>query len=486
MGLLSSLAFAPLFFFPILLISFSYFLLLIHLAKSKKIAFFTGWWFGFGFFLAGLYWISFALLVDINSFWWLIPFAILLIPAILATYVALVAFLAKLLSKNQYSLLVNFICLWVVAEIIRVNILTGFPWLLIGYSLCFSDYTIQLASVLGIYGLSFVGLFISCTPFLLLLSNKKRDFIWVILAILIFITNYGFGYMRLKEYPTTYTTTMIRVVQANIPQNLKWDYKETMNNLLKHINLSKQEHNKIDYVIWPESAIAFPLALQDRLMLGNILPKNSLLLSGGIRVDNANHPTSVWNTVFVINAQGEIMDFYDKTHLVPFGEYIPFKKFIPVTKITHGTLDYSSGFGLKRIKVSNQLPSFTPLICYEAYFPEKTIASGSQPDFIINFTNDAWYGNTSGPYQHLHMTRLRAVEQGIPIIRAANTGISAIIDSYGRILSELPLNNSGVIDTYLPDIVPRTTLYNKKNNKLIFYGIIIFFLISCKFITKLT
>ena len=486
LGLLSALAFAPVLLLPILLITFSYFLLLLSRATNKKSSFLLGWWFGFGFFIAGLYWISFALLLDIDSFGWLIPFAVLLIPAILAIYIGLIGLLAKILSKNKYQLLVNFICLWVLFEIIRVNILTGFPWLLLGYTLCFSDSMLQLASVFGVYGLSFVVLCIVCVPYLLLDQYKKTDALFIAAALLIFTANYSFGYFRLQNPMSELSNTMIRVVQANISQNLKWDSEERLNNITKHANLTKQNNDKIDYVIWPESAISFPLSLQSRLKINDIIPKNSFLLAGGIRVDDERNTTEIWNSMFVINHDGHIVDFYDKMHLVPFGEYVPLKKFTPVTKVTHGAIDFSSGSNLKTIKVNKNLSSFTPLICYEAYFPEDIIIKKQPPDFIVNFTNDAWYGNTSGPYQHLYMTKLRAIEQGIPVVRAANTGISAVIDSYGRILKMLPLNSEGIIDLQLPKALETTTIYSKYWNSLVFTVLPIFFLICSQLINKLT
>ena len=465
---------------PIIAITFPIFLLLISQINTLKKVFTAGWCFGFGFFLAGLYWISFALLVDIDSFGWLIPFAVLIIPAILAVYVGLIALITKLLSKNKYQLVISFTCLWVIAEIIRVNILSGFPWLLIGYSLCLSDSMIQFASILGIYGLSLVTLCAVCPLYLLLNHYRKLDLFIVIGGFVIFVTNFCYGYHRLEISPTNYTDTKIRIVQANIEQTLKWDTKQQTDNLLKHMNLSKINNDNIDYVIWPESAITFHVSLDDQLQAINILSKNSYLLTGGIRINDTRKPSMIWNTIFVINSTGKIVDFYDKAHLVPFGEYIPLKNFIPVTKITHGTLDFTPGAVIKTIKPNHSLPSFSPLICYEAYFPENVILKEQQPNFIVNFTNDSWYGNTSGPYQHLHMTRLRAVEQGMPVIRAANTGISAVIDSYGRITKKLSLNSSGVIDSYLPNMIILPTLYNRYGNLLISSILIIFLLLAYK------
>lgn len=486
LGLLSPLAFAPVFLFPILFVTFSCFLFLLSNSISKKNAFLLGWWFGFGFFISGLYWISFALLLDVSSFGWLIPFAVLLIPAILAIYVGLTGLLAKTFSKNKYQLLINFICLWTIVEIIRVNILTGAPWLLLGYSLCFSDSMLQSASIFGVYGLSFVVLCITCSPYLLLNQYKKIDLVFIAAALLIFIANYSFGYIRLQHSTQDLSNTKIRIVQANISQDLKWDPEEKLNNMTKYANLTSHNNKDIDYIIWPESALPFPISSQNKIKLNGIIPKDSFLLTGGVRIDDQNRPTEIWNSMFAINHEGQIVNFYDKIHLVPFGEYIPLKKFIPITKITQGTIDFSPGQTLKTIKTSNNLPSFAPLICYEVYFPENIVLKKQAPDFIVNFTNDGWYGNTSGPYQHLYMTKLRAIEQGIPVIRAANTGISAVIDPYGRIVEKLTLNSSGIIDSNLPNSLKAKTIYNKFSNNLVYSVLLIFFLVCSRLIKKLT
>lgn len=479
-GLASALAFAPVFFLPILVISFSGLLLSIASAANKKVAFLVGWWFGFGFFLSGLYWIAFALLVDIASFAWLIPFAVLGIPAILAIYIGLTALLAKIFSKNKYQLVLNFVAFWLVFEILRVNILTGFPWLLLGYSLCFSDTAIQSASIFGVYGLSFVVLCLACCGYLLLDRCSKRDIIHVSIALFIFAANYGFGYTRLITHEQGFTDAKIRIVQADIKQNLHADFKEKLGNFQKHIDLTKQGDGKgFDFIIWPEAGIDFPLTLTQRLNFAEFIPKDSVLLTGGIRVDDVMRPTKVWNSMFAIDHQGQIVDYYDKAHLVPFGEYIPFKSLLPINKVTHGVIDFSQGAGLKEIKL-DQKPSFAPSICYESYFPEEMLQKSRRPDFIINFTNDAWYGNTSGPYQHFHMTRMRAVEQGVPVIRAANTGISAVINSQGQILAKLPLNSSGVIDSYLPKVSNNPSFFNEHGNLLIYYLIFLLFIVVCK------
>lgn len=468
LGGLSALAFAPIFFFPILAISFTGLLILISNSVNLKQCFLIGWCFGFGMFLAGLYWISFALLVDIGSFAWLIPFAVFAIPAILAIYVGFIAVLSKLFSKNSYQIVLNFVLIWVLFEIVRVNLFSGYPWLVMGYSLAFSDESIQVSSVLGVYGLSLIVVFSGCSLYPYIIDQRRNKLTLFVMAILIAIVNYGYGALRLHRNVTEYSSSLVRVVQGNIPQDVHARFDQKLKNIQILADLSAPNHNNFDYVIWPEGAIDFPLSIQSKLQFSNFIPENGYLLSGVLRVDDDDHIRKIWNSVFVINSFGEVVKYYDKRHLVPFGEYIPFKSFLPVTKITQGALDFSKGNDVGQLSVDARVPSFVPLICYEAYFAEDVGKISKDSKFLVNFTNDAWYGTSSGPYQHLYMTKLRAVERGLPMIRAANTGISAIYDSYGREVAKLQLNSRGVIDSNVPLVANKSTFYNKYGNNIVF------------------
>ena len=191
--------------------------------------------------------------------------------------------------------------------------------------------------------------------------------------------------------------------------------------------------------------------------LKEAIPSGAYLLTGAPRKDSAG--LAVWSSLFVLDSQGAISAHYDKTHLVPFGEYVPFRKILPIDKLTPGTMDYSPGSKLETLEVDG-IPPFSPLICYEAIFPGKVINPETDPKWLLNITNDAWYGHTSGPYQHLAIVRVRAIEEGMPLVRAANNGISAVMDAYGKILYHLDLNEIGFIDFDLPKALMHRTFYS--------------------------
>lgn len=242
------------------------------------------------------------------------------------------------------------------------------------------------------------------------------------------------------------------------------------------MNLSVLEAKRpLSAIIWPEAAVPMLLntSADAQRMLAQIIPSNGILLTGASRKENKN----LYTGLSVLNEKGDIIHSYDKTHLVPFGEYVPFKQFLPVEKITPGAIDFTAGKGIETVSPSN-IPPFSPLICYEALFPGEVVQSPSatymsathltkrpaehpakRPEWLLNLTNDAWYGRSSGPYQHLALTRLRAIEEGLPLIRAANNGISAVIDANGRILYKLGLDDVGFIDFELPKPL-KTTFYS--------------------------
>ncbi len=483
-GFVSSYAFAPTYWLLLIFITFPIFMRMLYKSKSYRKSFFIGWSFGFGYFLGGLYWISYSLLVDNKLFGWLIPFAIIFIPLILALYIGVLGIIVHKLKPQNGSttgFAVLFVCLWTLFEIIRTNLFTGFPWLALGYSLSRSTVMLQSASIGGVFLLSFILLCSISVIFVIANSAFNKGSLKLpIIAICAFISlpiiNYIYGKYRLQNANVEFTKYHIRIVQPNISQHLKWSAQQQYKNLLKTIALTSESLKDNNYIIWPESATStYPLNKEEtRNLVKKAIPKNSYLISGGLKYGKN---LEVWNSIFVIDHEGKVVDSYDKIHLVPFGEYIPYRKFLPfsINKITHGLSDFSPGTTVKVIKIKD-LPSFRPLICYESFFPKEILNKKSGiPKLLINFTNDAWYGNSPGPYQHLDMTILRSIEYGIPIIRAANTGISAITDPYGRYLHSLPLNKEGVIDEKIPFPIAYSTIYSINGDYTLF--IILFFLL---------
>lgn len=481
-GAFCNLAFAPFYFFAAAIFSIATLYFLLEKPSNKKEIFYLGFFYGFGYFLAGVYWISISLLVDAQSFAWLIPFALTLIPAALGLYFGLFALSYKLLikkfnfSKTHQKTLI-FVILWLVFEVLRSFLFTGFPWNLIGYVWFFNNNFVQIANVFGIFGLSFFAVLVSLFPTLFFdfngkkfkfkkpnLGNKIHATIIFIIVAAIFI----YGHLRIDDRRIIADNSVkLRLIQANIKQDMKWDAKQKYDNLLKHINLTNSPNfSDKKIVIWSETSVpyAFDSNLELLEKLSDAMPNDSSLITGGLRVkySELDQVSDVWNSVFALSKVGDktfINDYYDKHHLVPFGEYVPLQKFLPfIDKITDGAIGFSQGMGPKTLKIDNF--SFSPLLCYEAIFSDKIIDKKNRPDLLVNLTNDAWFGKSSGPYQHFDMTRMRAVEYGIPLARVANTGITAFVDPFGRVMEKIDLNEEGIIDVVLVRNLPPTIYSN--------------------------
>ncbi len=493
LGVLLTLALPPFFVTPLIIPAFSGLFLLTLSAPSKRRAFADGWWFGLGFFTTGLYWICLSMFVEIGQFWWVVPFALFGLPVILAVYTGLAAWFFKVVSDGgrvtseelpftRHSPLATqaflFASVWTFAEYARGHLFSGFPWNLAGYVWTVTDTTLQPASLVGAYGLSWLAVIVGTLPALAVLGEKYAwRYIGVGAAACALL--WGWGAWRLETHPTDYTLLTLRIVQANIPQSLKWDPKQEDFNFSRHVLLSKRS-GSADITLWPESAVPFPITPNGKVFSGlaGIAPKGGVLLTGGMRIEGDEQNWRIWNSLFAVDQEGMVSATYDKRKLVPFGEYIPLRAFLPLPKITHGTKDFSSGMQGNGINIEH-IPPLAALVCYEAIFPELAVQSPDAPiktppppQWLANVTNDAWFGTSTGPYQHLQMVRMRAVEQGLPLVRAANTGISALIDPYGRILQSLPLNHEGVLDGRLPKPAQRT-LYAKNDGLLNFILIII-------------
>jgi apolipoprotein N-acyltransferase len=461
LGGLVALALPPLYIIPAAIIGFSAHLYQLSVCANKKQAFWLGWWFGWGYFTAGLYWIAIALTVDMAQFWWMIPFAIFGIPAILAFYTALVSLITFVIPRNGWQKVIVFAILWTVAEMLRGYLFTGFPWNLVGYIWAVSDNMLQITSITGILGLSLVTVLAFAMPFTIEKSGYKPTIITF--AVLIFI--WLGGAVRLSGELVAPTDKMVRIVQGNIKQDDKWDTDLRADIVHKYINMSRSPGlDKITAVVWPESAIPYFVEPGSSLLkvVKDAAPPHGYLLTGSMHAEHLEHDFigKMWNSFHIIDHDGKIAAVYDKHHLVPFGEYMPFREILPIEKITGGMGDFESGNGAVTLQVED-LPGISPLICYEAIFSGAVTDKNSSPQLMINVTNDAWYGNSSGPYQHFNMVRVRAVEEGIPLIRAANTGISGVIDAYGRVVAKTNLGEDKVLDEYIPSSIGNKTIYNR-------------------------
>jgi apolipoprotein N-acyltransferase len=269
------------------------------------------------------------------------------------------------------------------------------------------------------------------------------------------------GALRLVRSPPQDTAIWLRIVQPSIPESLKWDPAAAAANFGRLLALSAAPAPQpVAAVLWPEAAVPFflgrdPLARRE---IARIVPPHGYLVTGTLRGNPPPAPVEkVWNSLEAIDADGDIVAHYDKVHLVPFGEYVPFRRFLPFPKITAGTIDLTAGRRRRTIAL-NGLPPFAPLICYEAIFPGAVLDRTRRPEWMLNLTNDAWYGRSSGPFQHFAIARTRAVEEGLPLVRVANNGVSGVIDAFGRVPIHINLDAIGYADVRLP-AAARPTFY---------------------------
>ncbi len=480
-GAIASLGFPPVYALPLFVAGLFFALWVCTKDCSYIDTVRRSYWFGVGFFCAGFYWISNALLIDINTFGFLYPvalasfglfFGLFLIPPFVAW-----RFFEK---TNVWYQILGFSSVFVLTEYVRSFLFTGFPWNLAGTMFAFSDILVQTASLIGTYGLSFV--FLICT-FCLLAFFKKYHKSAVCVFCLILCAMFVFGFYRLKNYDSTPSEIKGRIVQPSIPQRLKWDQDSLEDNLENYINMSTKEgFEDVKFVVWGETATPFnpsDLAYY-RMIIKEAIPKDGYLMTGALRYDRKKN--KLYNTLVVLNDQGETIAFYDKHHLVPFGEYLPFRRFLPewIKPIAAQMSDFSAGEKYKKITLKG-LPAFGALICYEVIFPDAVLNRKDKPDFIVLVSNDGWYGQSSGPYQHLVAARMRALEEGITIIRSANNGISALINPLGQTVAEIPLNKKSVLDFSLPKILKVKTCYASVGAYIVPLLMLILFLSLCFF-----
>jgi len=459
LGAASALAFAPLDLVFVVWPAFTGLAWLLALASGWRAAFAIGWGFGFGQFVAGLFWIGSAFFVDAGRFGWLVPLPVVALPAGLALIPGLALAATAWLPARPGWHAVRLAVAWAVAEYARGHLLTGFPWNLTGDIWAASEVMAQSSALIGGYGVGLVTVWLAALPAdLRLLAPRPRTALFG-LALAVAAAAAGGGAWRLAgATDATVPGVRLRLVQAAIPQAEKWRPDKRAANLARHLQLSSAPGaDAITHVIWPEAAVPYFVASDARVrgLLGRLAATLAggagLVITGTLRREDRPDGFRVYNSVTAIAAGGRVVAAYDKVHLVPFGEYLPARRWLRplgLDNLAAGDTDFSVGTSLAPVALGG-LPAARVLVCYEAIFGDEIVA-GDRPGWLLNLTNDAWFGELTGPYQHFAQARARAVELGLPLVRAANTGISAIVDAYGRVIGRLGLGRAGVVDGPLP------------------------------------
>ncbi len=429
---------------------------LLEGSSGWRAAFGIGWLAGAGHFAVTMFWIVEPFLVDPTLHGWMAPFALPAMAFGLGLFWAVAFAAARSFGARGAALAVLLACLWATAEFARSHLLTGFPWVLPGY-VWVETPVMQVAALLGPHVLGFLTLLGGLM--LGLLSRRGAVFAGLLVA-----AGWGYGALRLAEpLPERTDPVVVRLVQPDAVQALKWDplWQAEFRNRLVTATAAPGDPPP-DVVIWPETAVDFLLgeAPAEQAALGTLLGPDAHLVLG-LRRREAGPDGPLWfNSLAVLGADGSALGVYDKHHLVPFGEYMPAAGFVARLRVpgleTLTGSGFSAGPGARLVEVDG-LPAFLPLICYEAIFPHGMTAPEGRADWLVQITNDAWFGQISGPYQHLAQARIRSIEQGLPLARAANTGISAMIDARGRVVASLGLGETGYLDGLLPAALPPTT-----------------------------
>jgi apolipoprotein N-acyltransferase len=493
----SALALPPISLWPAPFITFPILVWLVDGAAAGRLgpvwaSASCGWWFGFGFFLAGLYWVGNAFLVDAKTFGWLLPIAVTALPAGMALYTAFGLALARVLWTRGATRVLALATGLTVSEWLRGHLFSGFPWNTFGYALVSPLWLAQGAALIGIWGLTFVAVAVYASPAVLAddRSVTKRPWVPVALSGMLIVALAAFGAVRLAMLPTSYVDGVrLRIMQPNVTQDAKFNPSRKREVMGHYLALSDRVTEAqptglpgVTHLIWPESAFPFFLTRDAEALaeIAQLLRATTVLITGAIRPPATTPIAQAYNSIYVIGADGLIVSIYDKVHLVPFGEYLPFRNVVERLGLKQ-LIKLPGGFiagDRRRNQEVPGAPSFLPLVCYEIIFPGDSVphserpgwlydhfgryvgwplvaGSAERPGWMLNLTNDGWFGTSAGPYQHFQQARVRAIEEGLPLVRVANTGISAVVDPLGRIIRQLPLGIEGVLDAPLPQPVAR-------------------------------
>ncbi len=478
-GLISGISISADYLIPLFLIGHYFFIKFLLKRSVLFLNFIPGWLFGFGFFFSSMHWIinPFLIYEEHKS---LAPFVILIFPLLMGLFFALPSFLITrfkmLININKHLFTFGFFITFILfsSEFLRSKIFGGLPFNLYAHIWVFNERFFKIVALVGVYGLSFFTIFWMVISILLFIK-KKISFLIPLTSFPVILIISSFLYE--KENLEKNNTLDVRVVQPNILQKEKWDKSLFQQHVDKLLRLSKRAKKDTQLiVVWPEAAMT--VYLNENKDLLNYIRRNiddsTTIITGGLRRDFVNNSFKIYNSLFVIEKNG--FTFYDKKHLVPFGEFIPLRSILNFWKITPGKTDFSSGKkeNLLTLVSDNKEILFEPSICYEAIFQTFNY---KKIELLINITNDAWFGKTTGPKQHLTAAIFRSVEKGVPLLRSANSGISIISDSNGKILKKIELGKEGFIEKKII-LGENSTFFMMYGNRVVLILIFIFFFIN--------
>lgn len=468
-GMIAALSMPPFDFWPLLFVAFPVALLMLEgIGKELRLqAFLLGWCFGFGYFIVTLHWIGFAFFVDADDYLWMMPFAVGGLAAAMAVYWGLASLCVALSGRRRLPAALVFAAALAVFEWLRGTLFTGFPWAAPGLASDGMGAVAQTASLWGMPALTLlIVLWAASWPFIF--SGPRLHRVTAVLIIATLPLCWAWGSYRLSHGAVANVDGVsLRIIQPNISQDSKWrdeNARAIFDQLLTMSARAPQDGKLPTHIVWPETAVSFLIdeSAAAKVELAELLGGTKILMTGALRRDinttGDGEDNKVYNSILTFDGSGNVVARYDKWRLVPGGEFLPFEWLLEplgFRKVVTVPGSFAAGPGPVSLAIPGA-PEAGFGVCYEAIFPDRFVDPQKRPGWLVNVTNDGWFGNSTGPSQHLAQARLRTIEQGLPMVRAANTGISAVIDPYGRILSSLPLSESAILDTGLPKALPPT------------------------------
>ncbi len=476
LGILTSFSLPPynLFFINFLTLPVLLYIL-INYVNNKIISFFVGWIFGFGYFISNLYWITNSLTFDAN-FKFIIPFALTLIPLFLGIFYGLGTFLCNFFNlKNKFSSILIFSIFFGGVEFLRSFIFGGFPWNLLVFSFSNNINSLQILSYVGTYSLNLLSITIFLLPVIFFFKYKKlTKFIIFSLSLILVVINFLYGNLVLKNFEKKKydnLSSIIRVISPNIPIERFLSNQHVEKNINELISLSDPHILNKTIFIYPEGIIT-SIYLKDLKLFKDIFKENYNINHKVILGINSINQNKIYNSLIVLNNESELLHKYNKNKLVPFGEFLPFENFlkrIGLKKITQGYQSFSADDKREILEIDKL--KFIPLICYEIIYSGKINPNKNYYDFILNISEDGWFGKTIGPEQHLTHSIFRSIEEGKNVIRSTNNGISAFVNPKGQIIKQI--KKKGYFDVKKIKRVNKT-YFAKHGNKIFFYFVLIY------------